>query len=276
MPKDHQQPSKLTLENLLELKRCERPPEAFWDQFDARLREKQLAALIPVESGWSRWFGGFGRVAKFGLPLAAAAAVAVAFVTINRQVWQGSTVSVDSAAATEREVSSATQTGGAESAQDGSGVRTVVIEVAPSVVELAADTTSAGQRKIELDADQIARTLPWLANVDFKRDANESGINLVEPLNIDRGPTAVAMSTFESIRPNTQPVWVPTEQNIRAAVASEFGISSTRGDNANRAWMTRVIASNTAAKFVNSRVESEYPRELTRVGVTGSTLSIKF
>jgi hypothetical protein len=127
-----------------------------------------------------------------------------------------------------------------------------------------------------LNADQIARTLPWLANVDFKRETNDSGIKLVEPLNIDRGPTAVAMSTFESIKPNNQPVWVPTEQNLREAVASEFGISSSRGDNANRAWMTRVIASNTAAKFVSSRIESEEPRELTRVGVTGSTLSIKF
>jgi len=276
MPNDHSLPPKLTLENLLELKRRERPPEAFWNEFDARLREKQLAALIPVESGWSRWFGGFGRVAKFGLPLAAAAAVAVAFVSINRQMWQGSSVEVNDGGAANRGISSAAQTAAVENTRDEAGVRTVVIEVAPSVAELASETTSSNQPRAELNADQIARTLPWLANVDFKREGNESGINLVEPLNIDRGPTAVAMSTFESIKPNTQPVWVPTEQNIREAVASEFGISSTRGDNANRAWMTRVIASNTAARFVNSRIESEYPRELTRVGVTGSTLSIKF
>ncbi|HEY5552095.1 MAG TPA: hypothetical protein VIK52_09410 [Opitutaceae bacterium] len=127
-----------------------------------------------------------------------------------------------------------------------------------------------------MDAEQIARTLPWLANVNFRRDSKDSGINLVEPLNIDRGPTAIAMTTFGSIKPSTQPVWAPTEQNIREAVASEIGISTTRGDTANRAWMTRVIASNAAAKFVDSRVESEYPRELTRVGLTGSTLSIKF
>jgi hypothetical protein len=276
MPNDHQQPSKLTLENLLELKRRERPPEAFWNEFDARLREKQLAALIPVESGWSRWFGGFGRVAKFGFPLAAAAAVAVAFVSVNRQIWQGSSATADDAVSANREVTSAMQTAGVEDTRGEGSVRTVVIEVAPSVAERAVETASAAQTRVELDADQIARTLPWLANVDFKRNSDESGINLVEPLKIDRGPTAVAMSTFESIKPNTQPVWVPTEQNIREAVATEFGISSTRGDSANRAWMTRVIASNTAARFVNSRIESEYPRELTRVGVTGSTLSFKF
>jgi hypothetical protein len=276
MPKDHSQPSKLTLENLLQLKRRERPPEAFWNEFDARLREKQLAALIPVDSGWARWFGGFGRVAKFGLPLAAVAAVAVAFVTIDRQAWQGSSVAVDGSGVADREISHATQTAVVDSSREESGVRTVVIEVAPAIAELASDGASSGRQRVELNADQIARTLPWLANVDFKRETNDSGIKLVEPLNIDRGPTAVAMSTFESIKPNNQPVWVPTEQNLREAVASEFGISSSRGDNANRAWMTRVIASNTAAKFVSSRIESEEPRELTRVGVTGSTLSIKF
>jgi hypothetical protein len=276
MQDNRSQNTKLTLENLLELKRRERPPEAFWNEFDARLREKQLAALIPVESAWSRWFGGFGRYARLGLPLAAAAAVAVALVSINRQAWQDSSFVGDGSEAGMAESTGGTQVAGVEGSQDAGGVRTVVIEVAPSVAGLAAENESSGQQRSELDADQIARTLPWLANVNFKRETNESGIKLVEPLSIDRGPTAAAMTTFESIRPNNQPVWAPTENNIREAVASEFGISSTRGDNASRAWMTRVIASNTAAKFVNARIESEYPRELTRVGVTGSTLSIKF
>lgn len=276
MPKDHSQPSKLTLENLLELKRRERPPEAFWNEFDARLREKQLAALIPVDSGWARWFGGFGRVAKFGLPIAAVAAVAVAFVSIERQAWQGSSVTVDGSEVADRAISETAETVVDDSLRDEGSVRTVVIDVAPRVAELESEGASSARPKAELNADQIARTLPWLANVDFKRETNDSGMKLVEPLNIDRGPTAVAMSTFESIKPNNQPVWVPTEQNLREAVASEFGISSSRGDNANRAWMTRIIASNAAAKFVSSRIESEPPRELTRVGVTGSTLSIKF
>ena len=264
--------SKPTLENLLELKRHERPPEMFWDAFDSRLREKQLAALIPVESGWSRWYAGVGRFAKFGLPLAAAAAVAVAFVSINRQPTQVSpSVSDDRSiqnldiASTNPSVTESTEV----SAPLESGIRTVVIEAAPRVAEAAPNKS--------MDAEQIARTLPWLANVDFKRESkNESGINLVEPLSVDRGPTALVMAAFENNKANAQPVWAPTEQNIRQAVASEIGISSPVVDASNRGWISRLVASNPGSKFSDSRIESEYPRDLTRVGVTASTLSIKF
>ena len=262
---------KPTLENLLELKRHERPPEAFWDAFDSRLREKQLAALIPVESGWSRLYAGVGRFAKFGLPLAAAAAVAVGIVSFNRPSLQ-----VSPSVPNDRSVQNLDLASSSTSAADlaevsdpaDSGIRTVVIEAAPQVAEVTPNKV--------MDAEQIARTLPWLANVDFKRGSDGSGIDLVAPLSADRGPTALALAAFENSKANAQPVWAPTEQNIRQAVASEIGISSSVVDRSNRAWMTRVVASNSGSKFSNSRVESEYPRELTRVGLTASTLSIKF
>lgn len=270
---DHRpQFSKPTLENLLELKRHERPPEAFWDAFDSRLREKQLAALIPVESGWSRWYAGIGRFAKFGLPLAAAAAVAVSLVSINRQTLEVSPTISDDRVVENLDLASAnTSTGdlAEESALTDDGIRTVVIEAAPQLAEAPSNKT--------MDAEQIAGTLPWLANVDFKRESkNESGINLEEPLSVDRGPTALVMAAFEKNKTNGQPVWAPTEQNIRQAVASEIGITSPVVDKTNRAWMTRLVAGNATSSFSDSRIESEYPRELTRVGVTASTLSIKF
>ncbi|HUG12180.1 MAG TPA: hypothetical protein VMM36_14275 [Opitutaceae bacterium] len=272
MAEHRPQISKPTLENLLELKRHERPPEAFWNAFDSRLREKQLAALIPVESGWSRWYLGIGRFAKFGLPMAAAAAVVVGIVSFNRQ-----SLNISPSASPDRSVENRDLTSASASAADmaevadpvDSGIRTVVIEAAPQIAE--------GPSNKAMDAEQIARTLPWLANVDFKRDSkNESGINLVEPLNVDRGPTALAMASFENNKPNAQPVWAPTEQNLRQAVASEIGISSPVVDKSNRAWMTRLVAGNSGSSFSDSRIESEYPRELTRVGLTSSTLSIKF
>ena len=58
----------VALEDLLRLKRAERPPEAFWADFDRGLREKQLAALLRSRPWWQRWAdGGFwpawGRLA---------------------------------------------------------------------------------------------------------------------------------------------------------------------------------------------------------------------
>jgi len=39
-------PSRVTLEDLLCLKRAERPPPEFWSEFERELRQKQLAALV--------------------------------------------------------------------------------------------------------------------------------------------------------------------------------------------------------------------------------------
>lgn len=66
-----QPPQKPTIEDLLRLKRAERPAENFWARFDAELRAKQLAALVqkPTWSGVLR-----ARLARFALPLGATAA----------------------------------------------------------------------------------------------------------------------------------------------------------------------------------------------------------
>lgn len=72
----------VALEDLLRLKRAERPPEAFWADFDRGLREKQLAALLRSRPWWQRWAdGGFwpawGRLA---FPLGAAGVIAGFFL----------------------------------------------------------------------------------------------------------------------------------------------------------------------------------------------------
>ena len=45
---------KLDLETLLQVKRCERPSEAFWDAFDARLR-RRLSAEVANVSAPCKW-----------------------------------------------------------------------------------------------------------------------------------------------------------------------------------------------------------------------------
>jgi hypothetical protein len=75
-------PDKVTLEDLLRLKRAERPPAEFWTQFDRELQAKQLAALV----GKKRWWHSAARtVTRFSyLPLGAAAALAFALVAAHQ------------------------------------------------------------------------------------------------------------------------------------------------------------------------------------------------
>ncbi len=66
------------LEDLLRLKRAERPAENFWNDFDRELRAKQLAALVKKEAWWKTPFTKLPAWTRHSLTAAAAAALAIA------------------------------------------------------------------------------------------------------------------------------------------------------------------------------------------------------
>ena len=76
-----QTPPPVTLEDLLRLKRSERPAPEFWAEFERTLRQKQLAALVEKKSWWHSVAAAYGRFGRVGLPLGAAAIVAVTFLS---------------------------------------------------------------------------------------------------------------------------------------------------------------------------------------------------
>ncbi len=82
MKSDHQKP--VTLEDLLRLKRTERPPAEFWNRFDRELRAKQLAALVVKRPWWRtlpvRALTGLSR---YHLPLGATAVLALTFLSVR-------------------------------------------------------------------------------------------------------------------------------------------------------------------------------------------------
>lgn len=82
MKPDHQKP--VTLEDLLRLKRAERPAPEFWSQFERELRAKQLAALVVKRPWWrtlpGRALAGFSR---YHLPLGATAVLALTFLSVR-------------------------------------------------------------------------------------------------------------------------------------------------------------------------------------------------
>ncbi len=74
MTKPSQDPNKqVSLDDLLRLKRHERPDPAFWDTFQAELHEKTLSTLVRRNHGMSGYFAaGWKRMVPF-MPVAAAA-----------------------------------------------------------------------------------------------------------------------------------------------------------------------------------------------------------
>lgn len=74
----------VSLEDLLRLKRAERPPAEFWSEFDRQLRAKQLAALVEKRPWWHGLRQSFLRVGRYHVACGTAAVVAFVFVS-NRE-----------------------------------------------------------------------------------------------------------------------------------------------------------------------------------------------
>jgi hypothetical protein len=71
--------SKITVEDLLRLKRAERPKPDFWAAFEAEIRVKQLSAIVSKRPWWDRFSKVFAVVNRHQVSFGAAAAFAMAF-----------------------------------------------------------------------------------------------------------------------------------------------------------------------------------------------------
>jgi len=79
-----EQPTKVTLEDLLRLKRAERPNPEFWSNFERELRQKQLTALVQKRRWWHELPVLLNR--RVYMPAGAVAVVAFTLVTIRYSV----------------------------------------------------------------------------------------------------------------------------------------------------------------------------------------------
>lgn len=73
----------VTLEDLLRFKRAERPPVAFWADFDRQMRAKQLAAIVEPRPWWAPLIRIHSRLARYQLPVGATAILALSLVTVQ-------------------------------------------------------------------------------------------------------------------------------------------------------------------------------------------------
>ncbi len=78
--------SKVSLEDLLRLKRAERPAPEFWAEFEDQLRRKQLAAIVDKRPWWRRL--SVASFAKISLPVGATAVIAFTLVVVRERGQQ--------------------------------------------------------------------------------------------------------------------------------------------------------------------------------------------
>ena len=74
----------ITIEDLLRLKRAERPTAEFWPEWDRQLRTKQLAAILDKRPWWRDALPRLGlALGRYHLPLGATAILALTILTVR-------------------------------------------------------------------------------------------------------------------------------------------------------------------------------------------------
>jgi hypothetical protein len=83
--KNNETETKVSLEELLKVKRGERPTEQFWGEFDRELHRKMLQTLVKKDPIFIQIMRGLsGRVAQTG---AVATMAAICVITLGRSLW---------------------------------------------------------------------------------------------------------------------------------------------------------------------------------------------
>ena len=82
------------MEDLLRLKRAERPPPEFWGEFERELRQKQLAALVEKKSWWHEFAAVYSRFGGLRVSVGATAVLAVTMLSVHYYSRSGSEPSV--------------------------------------------------------------------------------------------------------------------------------------------------------------------------------------
>ncbi len=143
----------VSVEDLLQLKRAERPRAEFWGDFERELRAKQLAAIVEPRPWWSPFIRIGARVSRHQLPVGAAAILALSFVTVREyrtpdSIHAGQSDLTASSVYTHALAQANTP---------------ALSSPAPAMAQIAAEgAASSSQAVASLEVGQVAHTVPLL------------------------------------------------------------------------------------------------------------------
>ncbi|AOS44627.1 hypothetical protein Verru16b_01693 [Lacunisphaera limnophila] len=197
---ESRQNSKPTLEELLRLKRAERPSAEFWNRFETELRQKQLTALVEKRRWWHDLPVLLNR--RVYVPAGAAAVVAFSLVTV-RYTAPLHVVEIENTAPRIEAADPAVEMLPATVVASTSGRFEEPIEVAPSALtasarvteQVPAPTPVSERRDISPSARSIAANLARLEQSEPDMINAVIGNRLSTPA---REPVLVAQSDFEN------------------------------------------------------------------------------
>lgn len=283
-------PSRVTLEDLLRLKRAERPPPEFWGEFERQLHQKQLAALVEKKSWWHELAVAYSRIGRVGLPLAATAVLALTFLSVRYYTQPGDDPHLTAVGSPVHQAAVPTAVQSHEDAKPVSVAAPVVLDRQP-----IGQTSSSVEKSTELVAEapsaapeQVSRVIPWLGDV-LENRADASGLtpsarsiaanlataNVIEPELVDAvaGPRGFEERAMPALHRRHTAEVLPTA----AAVAEPRRARLLASLESAGAYVPEPSAPEHAKRSVTRYLAQDgWDRTISRLEAEGDRLSIKF
>lgn len=252
---------KVSLEELLRLKRAERPSQEFWQNFEREMRQKQLTALVKKRHWWHDMPMLLGR--RVYLPAGAAAAVAFSLVSLRFLSPQPvaeieNTAPLVAVVEPEMEELPVTVVAGLPTREEASyraESRMVSIEPAPvrsqvsdenPVVVASSEMTTPSSRSIAANLARLAQSEPELVN-------SVMGSRLSSPAR------TLAIASVQS--------------EIEADSGQRYRLIARYAD---RALSPQPVAPASVRERIARRLGDDLVDDISRIGVKGSRVSLKF
>jgi len=263
MPRFNQRP-KVTIEDLIRLKRDERPAAEFWVSFDHELRQKQLTALLEKRAWWQELPQLLMRRAY--LPVGATAILAFTFVSVK---YYGPTSAPALVSAPVQQSQVAAEPVGANQAvgsplANGSPMITAVLEAGPAVVT---DSTPLPE-PIELMPRQtraVASETPSVQTIA----ANLASFELTEPelVNSVRGIRLSPAARIQNVDlVVSELASVPTNASMRSRILAQYADRPLSREPS----APEIVRERLARRLGNSDITDR----LNRIGLRGDQVSL--
>jgi hypothetical protein len=260
--KETERKPKISLEDLLQIKRAERPPAEFWSEFEQSLRAKQLAAIVGSRPWW-RTLVTSKNLVRWCVPLGATAVVAMTFSSFRGSRTQATASNAVVAVAESNRAAGASDT----------------VAQATKETSVAADVARVGASTLALSDRSTPAQLTQITNDDSARQDAQSPTR-------ETNAATPAGFVLAQLGTNANPESAPLVASRALVIEPLAQVATPRDSRRTRLLAYSVTFDPHAADSSDSvrsrerithRISDESIYDsITRLGLSGDRVSIKF
>lgn len=268
----------VTLEELMRLKRAERPPPEFWAQFDREMRVKQLAAIVEPKPWWAPFIRVGARVSRHQVPIGAAAVLLLSFVSIREyRTAEFRPVFVPEVTHPAADTSNVSEPIAAGESTPQSVVTPVVATVARTEIPTSPLTVQSPASSATLAVGAVAHSVPLMDRAPQAAEptpsaryiaANLAAVQAADPTIVDDvfGASVHMKELREPMRDPLTQINAPGESRRSRLLATALPALASTAD----------VSVGTSDRVARRLTEDRLYDSISRVGVRGDRVAIKF